>query len=332
MGDVRRGKIPFDSDVAEASYQCLTCRACTDYCELHVDVPEILRRVRHKAIQSDLAPDEISGFLDKFQKFTNPFAKDLLEELKTILPKKHFKRDASTIYFPGCTATAQVSETVTDTFSLFEKLGIDFVGCYDDTIQCCGYPLHALGDRDEFIDLAEINYNSLKKFKTIIVGSPTCTHTLKTVYAKYDFDLKNRVITINRFLEPYLKNINYRIRRGAPSKIMYHDPCYQSRYLKESELPREMLSLVSGYAPVEFEENRDRVRCSGQGGCFGVKDKDAARQMTQQRLSEVKEKNVPTLVTQCPTCVHKMRGHGKKITVQDLVSYLNDCIEAPRRG
>lgn len=331
---VRQNRIDFNPDVAQASYQCLTCRACTEFCELKVEVPEILRRVRHNAIRQEIVPKEIHGFLEKFHRHNNPFSKDLLQHLKKLLPKRRFNKKNHTVYLAGCTATAKAPDIITDTFELFDKLGIDFVSCYDDTIQCCGHPLHVLGARDEFIDLAEINYNVLKNYKLVIVGSPACAHTLKSVYAKYDFDLSDKIITINHFLEPYLKNVNFKIKKGIHTKVMYHDPCYLSRHLGETELPRTLISQVSGYAPIEFQENRHCNKCSGQGGCFSVTNKETAKDLTRSRLEEVHEKKVKTLLTQCPTCVFKMRHNAKRIVVKDVVSYLNDCImgEVKRGG
>lgn len=327
LNQTRLGALPFSAETADATYRCTTCRACTAQCEHGVPVADILEDARELAVKEGLAPPEIRGFLEKFHRHNNPFSKDLLSKLKTLLPSKILERENSVVYYATCTTIAKAPEIIQDTFSLFEKLKIDFVGIYLDPIQCCGYPLYAAGARYEFVDAAEINYHSLKKYKTIITGSPACAYTLGEVYARHDFNLSGKVVTINEFLRPYLKNINFKVKRGLKTRVMYHDPCYLSRYLGESDLPRELISAVSGYAPVEFQDNHTRSSCSGQGGCYSIVDKDAADAITKKRLDEVHEQKIKTVITQCPTCVFKMRANGDGLIVRDVVSYINDGIQ-----
>jgi Fe-S oxidoreductase len=56
--------------------------------------------------------------------------------------------------------------------------------------------------------------------------------------------------------------------------------------------------------------------------------KDMSEKITQKHLEEVYEKQVQTVVTQCPSCIHKFRKNSKGLIIKDLVSYLNDCIES----
>jgi Fe-S oxidoreductase len=327
LNRVQKKDLPFTAEIAELSYHCLTCRACTDQCEHGVEVPAVLSEARIEAVKQDVAPKSITGFLEKFHRHNNPFSKDLLYRLKEILPAKYFERRTQVVYYATCTTISKTPEIIRDTFELFEKLKIDFVGIYADPIQCCGYPLISAGAEYDFIDLAEINYHSFKKHKLIITGSPACAHTLRKTYAKYDLGLENRIVTINQFLKPYLKNINYKLKKNVRTKLMYHDPCYLSRYLGEVELPREMIAQISGYQPGEFLDNREHTGCSGQGGCYSIMDKEASEDITRHRLAEAAERKINTIVTQCPSCVHKMRKAGNKLVVKDLISYLNDSIE-----
>lgn len=326
LNRVRKGDLPYNEETASLAYHCLTCRACTEQCEHHVPVADILGDARIQAIKHDLAPKPINGFMEKFHRHNNPFSKDLLAKLKEILPPEITEKQSQVVYFATCTTISKTPEIIQDTFSLFKKLKIDFVGVYTDPIQCCGYPLLTAGAEYDFIDIAEINYHSLKKFKLIITGSPACAYTLKKTYAKYDLSLANQVVTINQFLKPYLKNINFRLKKNVRTKLMYHDPCYLSRYLGEVELPREMIAQVSGYQPGEFFTNREHGQCSGQGGCYSVMAKKESDDITRKRLQEASERKINTIVTQCPSCVYKMRKNGS-LTVKDLISYLNDSIE-----
>lgn len=327
MNLLRKGEIPFSAEAAALSYQCTTCRACLALCEHGNNVPDVLHEVRKLAVAGEIAPPEVSGFLSKFHRHNNPFSRDLLHKLKNIVPSRYFEPNFQVVYFPSCTTIAKCPDTIRDTFELFEKLKINFVGLYPETIQCCGYPLISCGLEDDFIDVAEINFHALKKYKLVISGSPACVYTLRETYKKYAFGLGARVVTINQFLEPYLQNINYRLKKGIRTRLMYHDPCYLSRYLKEVDLPREMIAHVSGYQPLEFSDNGHHCACSGQGGCYSVVSKENSDAIAKRRLEEVYEENIQTVVTQCPSCVHKFRKNSRHLIIKDLVSYLNDCIE-----
>lgn len=327
MNRVRKGELELTPEIAALSYHCLTCLGCTQQCEHGIELPPVMLQARQAAVKQEIAPKEIAGFLEKFHRHNNPFSRDLLKKLKNTLIKKYFQRDAAATYFASCTTIAKCPEIIKDTFTLFDKLKIHFVSPYAEPIQCCGYPLFVAGAEYDFVDLAEINYHALKKHKTIITGSPACAYTLKKTYADYDFNLSGQVITINEFLGPFLKNINYKLKKNLRTRLMYHDPCYLSRYLKQTDLPREMIARVSGYPPTEFYRNRLNNMCSGQGGCYSLVAKDRAARIAADRLSECREKNIHMVVTQCPTCVFKMRKNGQKIIVKDLVSYLNDSIE-----
>ena len=324
---VRKGEIPLDAEAAALSYQCTNCRACTSQCEHGNVIPPVLQEVRKLAVEKEIAPPEIAGFLAKFHRHNNPFSKDLLHKLKGVISPKYLGMDSNVVYFPSCTTIAKCPEIVSDTFSLFEKLKINFVGVYPEAMQCCGYPLISGGMEEDFLDVAEINYHALKKYKTVISGSPACVYTMRETYKKYSLGLGNRVVTINQFLEPYLENINYRLKKGIRTKLMYHDPCFSSRYLKEVDLPREMISHVSGYQPLEFFDHGAKSGCSGQGGCYSVVAQDNSNAIAKRKLEEVVDNNVQTVVTQCPSCVHKFRKNSQRLVIKDLISYLNDCIE-----
>lgn len=326
LNRVRKNELPLTPEITELSYHCVHCRACTEQCEHGIEIPPVLEEIRAAAVEENMAPPQIKGFIEKFHRHNNPYSKDLLHLLKKIAPQRDLKKGSSTVYFPSCTTIAKCPQTIRDTFSLFKKLKIEFVSPYLDPLQCCGYPLLVTGARDDFIDVAEVVYHSLKNHKTIITGDPACAYTLKHTYRHYHFNLDSRVMTMSEFLSPYLKNINYRLKKGVKTKLMYHDPCYLSRYLGQTDEPREMIARVAGVAPREFSDNQDRTRCSGQGGCYSIIQKDRANDITRARLAECHEKQISTVITNCPTCVFKMRKNSRNLVIKDLTSYLNDSI------
>lgn len=323
---VKKEVLPFTKEIGEMAYQCTTCGACTELCEHSVPVADVLQLAREKAVEKKVAPKPIDGFLTKFHRHNNPFSKDLLAKLKGLFDEEILKKQSSTVYFASCTTIAKTAELIQDTFTLFEKLGVGFVSLFQDPIQCCGYPLYSGGLTEDFIDLAEINYQSLKHKEVIISGSPTCTYTLKHTYKKFDFDLSEKVISINEFLEPYLKNVNFQVKPQLKTKVIFHDPCYSCRYLDEKDLSRDLIQTITGTLPAEFYNHGKKTECSGQGGCYSIVEKERSDQIAQKRLAEVNERQIQTVITQCPSCIHKFRKNSNRLIVKDLVSYLNDCI------
>ena len=59
----------------------------------------------------------------------------------------------------------------------------------------------------------------------------------------------------------------------------------------------------------------------------GQDAKEASNDIAKRKLEEVTDNNVQTVVTQCPSCVHKFRKNSQRLVIKDLISYLNDCIE-----
>jgi Fe-S oxidoreductase len=324
---VRKNKMDFDESIATEPYHCLDCRACTELCEHNIDVGSVMQAGRNEAYRQELAPKEINSFVERFHRHNNPFSRDLVKKLKNMLPKRYFNPNNSVVYFPSCSTVAKCPEIIKDTFSLFDKFQIDFVSLFADPIHCCGYPLLSCGAAYDFVDIAEINYHALKNYKTIITGCPVCAHVLKNIYAKYDFNLSRQVVTVNQFLKPYFKDMNYTVKKKVRSKVMFHDPCYLARYMDEYELPREMISRVSGYEPLEFHDNRKSCSCCGQGAAYPIVERERANQITKNRLEECYEKKANLLISQCPICLYKMREQSNKLVIKDVISYLNDCIE-----
>lgn len=325
---VLKGLLPLTEEVASLAYKCTNCKLCQQYCVHETDVASALGELRKMAVKQHVEPRAMVGFLEKFHQHNNPFNKDLLATLAPLIPDKFKNPDADVIFFIGCSAIAQTPEVIADAFSLFDKLGIDNVGVYLDPIQCCGYPLITGGVEDEFEDVAELHFQGLRRYRTIISASPSCTYTLKVTYAKYHFNLSSRVMTLTQFLRPYLKNANYVLKKKIPQRFMYQDPCYLGRYLGEYDNPRELLTLVTSRAPVEFHDHREKSACCGQGGCYSITSKEFSNAVSKLRLAEAKERHIQTVVTHCPSCVSKFRKADKNMTIKDIITFLNEAIEA----
>ncbi len=324
---VRKGLIPMSEEVAALSYKCTNCGLCQEYCVHKNDVAKVLNEARKLAVETHVEPRAMQGFLEKFHLYQNPFGKDLRGKLEELVPEKYRNPDAEVLYFASCTAIAQTPELIVDALSLFDKLGIEGVAVYLDPLQCCGYPLITGGVEDEFEEIAELQYEALRRYRYIVSASPTCIYTFRETYKTYHFDLGNRPMTMTQFIAPYLKNTNFVLKKKVAERVIYQDPCYLGRYLKEFDTPRDLIALATSREPLEFAENREKSTCCGQGGCFSVTSPDSSDLIAKRRLDEVRERHIGTLVTHCPSCVNKFRKNSSGLQVMDIISFLNEAID-----
>ncbi len=62
-----RGK-EFDSDMAQAMYECLLCDACTNDCATGYQPPLFIREARTEAVVNGLAPKAVMDLVDNIEK------------------------------------------------------------------------------------------------------------------------------------------------------------------------------------------------------------------------------------------------------------------------
>jgi Fe-S oxidoreductase len=313
---VEEKKLPMTAETMGLAYKCLNCRLSEEVCELDNPVSSVLDTYRVRAFHAGLAPEAVVSYCKKFGKENNPFGKDLFRELQKRFPER-LKGKKRTAYFPGCTEIAREPATIGRTFELLEILKAKEVGLYAEPIQCCGYPLFAAGDWDNFVELAEVNSNALRDYGLILTGAPACLYTMETLYRSAGHPTSAKFMHIVEYLASHLSSL---VPRPSPLTVAYHDPCYLGRYRKTYEAPRRLIEKVSGRAPREFFRNREGSYCCGAGGLLPVSFPETAEKITENRIEEFKRTGAELLVSSCPTCVHRFKKFG--VRAKNLVEYL----------
>lgn len=322
---IREEKIPLNAENALSAYKCLTCRSSTRFCDHEIVVADSLQQIREKAVENKVAPDSVQKFEEKFRKQNNPYEVDLQARVLKVLPPDLKKNKGEVLFFPTC-HLASSEDLLKKTFSLFKKLKVDFLKVFDDSIQCCGYSLSVLGFKKEFQELAEIQYHALKSAKTIVVGSPECAWSLKEVYPSIGLNLKSEILTLPEFVAGRLKGFAFHSKAETKQKYFYHDSCYMGRYLGQYEAPREILEMITGFAPQEFSCNKEKGLCSGAGGGYPIISPEAANKIPEEHFKEMKEKEVKTIVTACPQAYSHFKKTGKEIVVKDFISFIEESL------
>lgn len=319
-------KIPLNQDHALSSYKCLTCRSSEKYCDHGIVVADSLQEIREKAVVAHAAPPEVFMFEKKFRKHNNPYGIDLLKKIKATVPEKWFDPKKPDVFFPTCHQVGLNSHALGDYTHLFEKLKIKSLQFCADEIQCCGYSLWVLGFKEEFEELANIQYQNLKNARKIIVGSPECAWAMKELYPKIGLKFSGQVMSVFEYVSDRLQDTPYKAKREASQKYMYHDACYMGRYLGQYEEPRQLLEMITGVEVGEFRCNRGDSLCSGAGGGYALHSPGPAQELAKNHLGEMKEKGVKVLITACPQAAEHFKSLGENIIVKDLVSFLGECI------
>ena len=104
--------------------------------------------------------------------------------------------------------------------------------------------------------------------------------------------------------------------------IAYHDPSYLGRYRGIYEQPRDIIERVTGMKPLEFFRNRAASYCCGAGGLLPISSPETAAKITRERLDEFKRTGASTLVTACPSCVHRFKKIDPGVKVKGIIDLL----------
>lgn len=181
----------------------------------------------------------------------------------------------------------------------------------------CGCSSLVWGDKEKFLKLVEESRKFVKNKKYVIVGCGRCLYVLKH-YHNVPVKHISQVVW-GKIMDMELPSVD----RG---KILYHDPCYLTRYEGVMDEPRDVLRKL-GYNVLEFENNRKKTNCCGDYTLFHA----LRRKIAESRLSEVpsKYKNVP-ITAGCSTCIKNFRDFNKtsdkKFTINSFLEVIDSAL------
>jgi len=312
MNLVRRGTIDNTVENTAALYGCTGCLACTEACHLDVAPGRHLFTGRaeaqhagtgHPALQ-DL-PERVRGAAEKAARAARESA-----------PGRS-RAEAQLAFFPGCEAP----ETTASAMRLFDRIGAEYIAVAEVSLGCGGYPLHAGGFREEARMHAESLARELSGYARVVVGCPACAWLMKSEYPRWGVTLRPEIVHTVELLAEFAERLP--IADAAPSQTAYyHDPCYLGRWRGIYDAPRKLLHKARVDVR-EFSRSRAEAECSGGGGVLPLTMPDVAARIADNRLVEVRESGVATVVTACPTCKRQLARAG--VVVRDIVDVLEEA-------
>jgi len=175
--------------------------------------------------------------------------------------------------------------------------GCDFFGVDEETIK----------------ELARENEGILGGAQTVIVGCGRCYHVMKKYYK-----VKAKHIAV--VILERLHEMNHKF--AGQGDVLYHDPCFLSRYHHIVDSPRDILKIL-GYSIREFKNNKEKTDCCGDYSPI---------QALRERGAEIRLAQAPKgalLTSICPKCTRNFSDFNKpnsKITVKPFLEIVDQAL------
>ncbi|MEE9167489.1 MAG: (Fe-S)-binding protein, partial [Candidatus Neomarinimicrobiota bacterium] len=157
-----------------------------------------------------------------------------------------------------------------------------------------------------------------KEVRTIVAFSPHDYEMFKFVYPEHEGQYE--VFHYTEYLALLMADDRLQVNQSSKAnlkdsrkeiRVVYHDPCYLSRYGALTREPREVLRSLPGVVVEEFEENRANTLCCGGGGGRMFLETEAGERFSNLRVNEAAELGVDAVVTACPFCVQNFEDSLK---------------------
>ncbi len=307
-------------------FECTLCGRCEETCSSGVDLLKVWHEQRAKAVKT--APDEfeylepLKAALSNVKNIYGLAAEDRavywLDELEDEIPRLHDRifekgKTADNIVFLGCLMSFRASQmdVVRALFLTLEKLGVDYLvlGAEEN---CCGHPLHLMGDEVGAEQLREHNRRVIKDAhaKRVITCCPGCLIQLREYHNLGNVEALHSTQFFDRLMDQTPKY-------DQAEKFSYHDPCELHRILKIKTEPRSLLNKMG----VKFREMD--LSCCGGGGLLRMTDPALSDKIIQLRAASEGVKDT-VVITACPSCREQLLGQN--LVTRDILELLSDSL------
>ena len=315
---------------SEAIWQCTTCGACTTQCPVGIEhlIPMIELR-RGSVMSAGKFPAPMANLFKGLETTGNPWSYDP-GSAEPFLNKNEVPTygGQEVLYWMGCMARydAQYQKTSKAFMGLLRQSGVSWGVLRNET--CTGDAARRAGNEFLFQQQARQNIATLNgaKPKTIVSTCPHCIWTIEE-YKDMGLDSSIRVVHHTEFLRPFVENGKIK-SRDETKKLVYHDPCYLSRYTDAGGVsnPRAVLDHVSKDR-VEPTRSGSRSFCCGAGGAMLFTEEKQGKRVNHERADELLATGAEVIATGCPFCrlmiTDAVRDRGKdNVKVADIAEIL----------
>ncbi len=353
-----------DKELDQFYQYCVNCKNCTTVCPAGVDIAgEILKFKAthpHKNAGRVISVFDRKGLFSFFLKTGSimyPLTDSTLGRKfaalvggrtfgiddQAVFPKPAFKSlrerhpdlcrsNGVVALFHGC-ADNYFDTTAGDALiEVFDHYGWD-LAMPEQT--CCGLPMEVYGHRDNLIEKAKLNIDSLLPFEVVVFTCASCLHRLADYHELFDdgseyhqkaLALKDRMYDLSQFLLD--KNIDVpHYKESGRLRVSYHHPCHLRASRLES-YPVELIQRITGITLL----HPDRAgRCCGQAGSFGYTHYQEGQAAFAAKKAEYDRMNVDIIFSSCPSCIAKVQKEmGPSVRVCHPIEIIADILAGRR--
>ncbi|MCE5329788.1 (Fe-S)-binding protein [bacterium] len=342
------------AELEKAAFQCTLCARCEVECPVNLGLKNIWLSLREELVEEGRYPENLDILKNMLLKGknisfeTNESRIDWINQVADIPEDKYVKEQAEVVYFVGCVSSfsPRVFKIPRSMVKLFQLAKVDFALMGEDE-WCCGFPLLGAGFKEEAMQFAEHNIESVNKrgAKYLVASCPTCYHVWKHIYpeiAKAYMDrytypvpvlsdkLNFNVLHEVQFLYKLAREGKFKLN-PVNKKITYHDPCDLGRSSGIYDEPRELIKLIPGVQLIELQNIRENAKCCGGGGNIEAVSAQLSENIAKIRAHEIMDSGADIVVSSCQQCVRTIAGALKKekskIKAMDISELLLESIE-----
>jgi Fe-S oxidoreductase/nitrate reductase gamma subunit len=284
----------------EAAFQCTTCGACEYQCPVGIEHLPVIIGLRRGAVNTGKWEDDYGTKLFlALERNGNALGFASSEREKFIQKQELPIFDGTQEYclWLGCMGgyDPQGREIIASFARVMQHLGTTFGVLRKE--RCSGDPARRLGNDLVFQQLAEQNLETLKtsNVKKIVSICPHCVRTISTDWR--EFGEAPPIEHHSEFMARYVDKLP---RDTSGQKVVYHDPCYLSRYRGVTEEPRAVAAL--GGEVVDPPRSHERSFCCGAGGGLAFLGEEHGERVSHTRAKELVATGAQVVGAACPFC------------------------------
>ncbi|MFQ5908010.1 MAG: (Fe-S)-binding protein [Thermoplasmata archaeon] len=324
---LRRAQLGLEGGM-EDIWMCSACRSCEVRCPRDVHIVEAIMGLRALAFKARTVPREMNKLLWSTLEEGNPWNDPRSERARWAegLKVRDAAEGVSVLLYVGCAGSydPRLQGVARGLMQVLNQAGVE-VGILGSRERCCGDAVRVTGERGYLQGLVEENVKTFEGTgaNTIVAISPHCFDMFRNLYPRYG--LEAEVLHYTEYLEHMLDKGILKPAKVKGSRVAYHDPCYLGRYNGIFEPPRKLLESVPGLELEELRDNRLNALCCGGGG-GGMWREEGGERLSDKRMEQVKEADIPLLATSCPYCIqnfedstHRMQG-ARVVDVMELLA------------
>ncbi|MFH0728697.1 MAG: (Fe-S)-binding protein [Pseudomonadota bacterium] len=294
-------------DLKDFILKCSLCGLCRELCPIQLDIPQMVRQVRHEFMKSGINDPDAYRFLwvdhdwNAFTLYRDTYG---LNETYADLVKEK----CDVLFFPGCMLANESPMLVRDSVLWLSGQG-ENVGVL---LFCCGVPLKEFGLKDRAAQYADRLWHKIAKTgaRRVITACPTCHASLLNTKGQHAVEIVSlyKELAASGLKAPVI----------GSGRVTVHDSCTD----RKGEIGGYVRKLLRNYEIIEMTHSGTHTICCGSGGIVSLIDPEICDDRADNRMQEVSETGADICVTYCMACAHRLAVKSDQHEVLHILEVL----------